>query len=181
MDTINECGARDFGAILSIVNDAASAYKGVIPSDCWHEPYMSGKQLKADIAAGVRFFVYCEDGRLLGVMGLQEVEDVSLIRHAYVLTARQGRGIGGALLAHLTSLAKRPNILVGTWAAATWALRFYEKHGFGLVTLAEKDRLLRKYWKINELQTEASVVLKMENANRAPPSPTSSLLRSRLR
>jgi len=155
---IRACTDNDFEAVLSIINDAAQAYKGHIPADRWQEPYMSREYLRHELANGVVFWGYEEGGTLLGVMGIQDVQDVTLIRHAYVRTASRGKGIGGKLLAHLKTLAVRPT-LVGTWAAATWAIGFYEKHGFRLVTWEEKERLLRKYWNIPERQTETSVVL----------------------
>lgn len=148
----------DFNAILEIINDAAQAYRGVIPEDCWHQPYMSEEALRREIGAGVRFHGWEDNGVLLGVMGIQDVLDVTLIRHAYVRTAQRNRGIGAALLAHLRGLARKP-MLVGTWKAAGWAIRFYEKHGFRLVDEEEKDRLLKKYWNIPARQVETSVVL----------------------
>jgi len=155
---IRPCTDEEFEAIFEIVNDAAEAYRGVIPADRWHEPYMPREELRAEIDAGVVFWG-CEDGgELAGVMGIQPVRDVTLIRHAYVRTARRRRGIGGRLLAHLRTRTDRP-ILMGTWAAATWAVGFYEKHGFRRVTHAEKERLLRVYWSIPERQVETSVVL----------------------
>jgi GNAT superfamily N-acetyltransferase len=156
---IRLCTADDFEAIYAIINDAAVAYKGVIPDDCWHEPYMSRESLTGEISAGVIFWGYEEDGALLGVMGIQDVRDVTLIRHAYVRTVRRGRGIGGILLKHLLGLATFP-VRIGTWAAATWAISFYEKHGFTLVTPEEKDRLLATYWTITARQVETSVVLR---------------------
>jgi GNAT superfamily N-acetyltransferase len=155
---IRPCTDNDFFAILSIVNDAALAYKGHIPADRWKEPYMSEDYLRHELDAGVVFRGYEEGGRLLGVMGVQDVKDVTLIRHAYVRTSERGRGIGGKLIAHLKGLMRRP-ALVGTWAAATWAIRFYERYGFRLVSWEEKERLLRTYWNIPERQTETSVVL----------------------
>ena len=155
---IRSCTDADFDAVLEIINDAAQAYQGHIPADRWQEPYMSREYLRHELASGVVFWGYADEGTLLGVMGIQDVQDVTLIRHAYVRTASRGKGIGGKLLAHLKALAARPT-LVGTWAAATWAIGFYEKHGFRLVTWEEKERLLRKYWKIPERQTETSVVL----------------------
>jgi GNAT superfamily N-acetyltransferase len=152
--------SSDFDAILKVINDAAQAYKGVIPNDRWKEPYMSAKELKGEIEAGIRFFGWVEGEYLLGVTGIQAIKDTTLIRHAYVLPGCQGRGIGTRLLEYLTSLAETPEILVGTWADATWAIRFYEKHGFELVSPGEKDRLLRTYWNIPERQIETSVVLK---------------------
>ena len=155
---IRPCKDIDFNDVLEIINDAAQAYQGHIPADRWQEPYMSREYLRHELASGVVFWGYEDEGTLLGVMGIQDVQDVTLIRHAYVRTASRGKGIGGKLLAHLKALAARPT-LVGTWAAATWAIRFYEKHGFRLVTWEEKEQLLRKYWKIPERQTETSVVL----------------------
>jgi GNAT superfamily N-acetyltransferase len=159
---MRECGPADFKQMLALINDAASAYRGKIPDDCWRQPYMDDKELEGEIRSGVMFHCCSQDGRLLGVMGLQEVADVILIRHAYVLRARQGRGIGSALLERLKALTTGRRVLVGTWAAATWAIGFYEKHGFGLVPQAEKDRLLRKYWAVNERQMEVSVVLMLQ-------------------
>jgi len=155
---IRRCTAADLAAICAIVNDAAQAYRGHIPADRWHEPYMSEDDLRGEIGSGVVFWGWDEDGRLLGVMGLQDVGDVALIRHAYVVPAVQGRGLGGRLLEFLLANASRP-VLVGTWTAATWAIRFYEKHGFTLVSPEEKERLLRKYWTIPDRQMETSVVL----------------------
>jgi N-acetylglutamate synthase-like GNAT family acetyltransferase len=155
---IRPCTDNDFIALFEIINDAARAYQGHIPPDRWQEPYMSPEHLRHEIDSGVAFWGYEENGKLLGVMGIQDVQDVTLIRHAYVRTASRGKGIGGKLLAHLKTLTTRPT-LVGTWAAATWAIRFYEKHGFRLVSWEEKERLLRKYWDIPERQTETSVVL----------------------
>jgi len=152
----------DFDSILRVVNDAAQAYRGVIPDDRWKEPYMSVEELKKEIEAGVRFYGWVEDDILLGVMGVQSVKDNTLIRHSYVLTKYQRRGIGGKLLEHLKNLVKTSEILVGTWADAAWAIRFYEKHGFKLVSRKEKDRLLRKYWSIPDGQIETSVVLKFK-------------------
>jgi len=143
---------------LEIINDAAAAYKGVIPADCWQEPYMPAAELLSEIAAGVRFWSYESGTRLVGVMGRQELGEVTLIRHAYVHSGGQRQGIGAALLAHLLAGSSTP-VLVGTWAAAWWAIRFYEKHGFRLVTPQEKDRLLRTYWTISPRQIETSVVL----------------------
>ena len=155
---IRRCDDRDFELIWTIVNDGAQAYKGIIPTDRWAEPYMPADKLRHEIADGVVFWG-CEDaGTLIGVMGLQKVQDVTLIRHAYVASGSQKRGIGGLLLSHLQGLTTDP-LLVGTWADAAWAIRFYEKHGFQLVGPAEKDRLLRKYWAIPERQIETSVVL----------------------
>jgi GNAT superfamily N-acetyltransferase len=150
----------DFDAILKIINDAAQAYKGVIPDDRWKEPYMSAGELKEEIEAGVRFFGWVEDGHLLGVAGIQALKDSTLIRHAYVLTGCQREEIGTRLLEYLIGLAGTREVLVGTWADATWAIRFYEKHGFKLLSSGEKDRLLRIFWNIPERQIETSVVLR---------------------
>ena len=158
MTGIRRCVDEDFETIWLIINEAAQVYKGVIPADRWKEPYMSRSELEHEIRDGVRFWGYEEDGSLLGVMGIQDLVDVALIRHAYVRTGNQNQGIGSKLLAHLHGQAKKP-VLVGTWAAATWAIRFYERHGFKLVTRETKDRLLRKYWSIPERQVETSVVL----------------------
>ncbi len=155
---IRPCDLRDFRLIFEIINDASRAYEGVIPADCWKEPYMSEDELRHEMEEGVTFWGYEEDGNLVGVMGTQEVEDVTLIRHAYVRTNRRNQGIGGKLLTHFKRRATSP-ILVGTWTDALWAIRFYEKHGFRRVGLKEKDRLLKKYWSISEHQIEASVVL----------------------
>ena len=144
--------------ILAIVNAAADAYRGVIPADRWHEPYMSASELKEEIAAGVRFWGYEADGEVIGVMGIQDVADVTLIRHAYVAPGSQRRGVGGAMLEQLVKATDRP-ILVGTWAAADWAIRFYERHGFELVPSERTPGLLRRYWTIPERQIETSVVL----------------------
>jgi GNAT superfamily N-acetyltransferase len=158
MSSIRLCRDDERATILAIVNAAAEAYRGVIPADRWHEPYMPVEELDSEIAASVRFWGYEENGALLGVMGLQPVRDVELIRHAYVLPKSQGKGVGGALLQHLRQLTERP-MLVGTWAAAEWAIRFYRRHGFSLVSPALKAMLLRKYWTIPERQIETSVLL----------------------
>ena len=155
---IRRCDDDDFEEIFAIVNDAASAYRDVIPADRWSEPYMPREELRREIGAGVLFWGYEEDGALAGVMGVQHVRDVTLIRHAYVRTASQRRGIGVALLASLHARTDRP-VLIGTWADARWAIRFYEKHGFRLVAPEVKDRLLREYWTVDERQIETSVVL----------------------
>jgi len=149
---------EEFPLMLGIVNDAAQAYRGVIPADCWAEPYMPAEELRREIEAGVLFWGAEKGGKLVAVMGIQHVGDVSLIRHAYVRTADRQQGAGSALLGALRMQAAKP-LLVGTWAAASWAIRFYEKHGFRLVTPDEKDRLLRQYWNIGDRQIETSVVL----------------------
>jgi N-acetylglutamate synthase-like GNAT family acetyltransferase len=155
---IRKCRQSDFEELYAIINDAAQAYRGVIPADRWNEPYMSREYLQHEIDDGVAFWAYEENGSLIGVMGIQDVQDVTLIRHAYVRTAQRGKGIGGSLLSELKQATERP-ALVGTWRAADWAVRFYEKHGFRLVTEQQKEQLLRKYWKIPERQVETSVVL----------------------
>ena len=154
--------SSEFDSMLNVVNDAAQAYKGVIPEDRWKEPYMPTEELRKEIESGVEFYGWKEDNVLVAVMGIQFVNDVTLIRHAYVLTDHQRRGIGENLLKHFINLARTSEVLVGTWEAAYWAVRFYEKHGFRLVSKEEKDRLLRKYWNIPERQIETSVVLKLE-------------------
>jgi N-acetylglutamate synthase-like GNAT family acetyltransferase len=155
---IRPCEATEFDTIYEIINDAAQAYRGVIPADRWQEPYMPKEELRHAIEEGIAFWGYEEDGELIGVMGIQPVQDVTLIRHAYVRTAEQNRGVGGKLLAHLRTQTDRP-VLIGTWADAVWAIRFYEKHGFRLVSPEEKERLLKKYWSIPERQVATSVVL----------------------
>ena len=155
---IRTCDPGEFEGIYEIINDAAQAYRGVIPADRWKDPYMPREELRHEIEEGVLFWGWEANRLLVGVMGLQEVQDVTLIRHAYVRTARRNQGIGGRLLSHLKIQAGRP-LLVGTWAAAVWAIRFYEKHGFQLVPPEEKNRLLKKYWSIPDRQVETSVVL----------------------
>jgi GNAT superfamily N-acetyltransferase len=155
---IRRCNDQDFDEIYAIINDGAQAYKGVIPGDRWAEPYMSCEKLRHEIEAGVEFWGIEDQGALAAVMGLQHVQDVTLIRHAYTRTAAQKRGLGTALLAHLREMTDRP-VLIGTWADAAWAIRFYEKHGFRMVSPARKEVLLRRYWSIPERQTETSVVL----------------------
>ena len=158
MPNIRACRDNDRATILAIVNAAAEAYRGVIPADRWHEPYMSRDELDREITAGVAFWGYEENGWLTGVMGIQSVRDVDLIRHAYVLPSSQRLGIGGALLEHLRQLSSR-RILVGSWEAADWAIRFYRRHGFELLAPARKAALLKTYWNIPDRQIEVSVVL----------------------
>jgi len=155
--SIRTCRAGDRETIVTIVNAAAEAYRGVIPADCWQEPYMPADELEHEIAAGVVFWGYEVGETLVGVMGIQAVRDVDLIRHAYVDPAHQGRGVGTTLLEHLLEAATRP-VLVGTWAAAEWAIAFYRRHGFELVPPKRKDELLRDYWDISDRQIEPSVV-----------------------
>ena len=156
--TIRPCSAADVPALDTIINDAAQAYRGIIPADRWHEPYMPREEFETEIADGVAFWGAARDGRLVGVMGIQDRGDVTLIRHAYVRTSERRKGIGEALLAHLETLTAKP-ILIGTWSAASWAIAFYEKHGYRLLPRPEIVRLLQKYWRIPERQVETSVVL----------------------
>jgi len=155
---VRPCRDDERDAMLRIVNLAAEAYRGVIPADRWREPYMPAGELDEEIAAGVVFWGYEADGELLGVMGIQTVRDVDLIRHAYVLPGSQGLGVGSSLIEHLVAVSAQ-RMLVGTWAAAEWAIRFYRRHGFEQVTAAQKTALLRDYWSIPERQVETSVVL----------------------
>lgn len=158
MSDISPCSPADLPVISAIINESALAYKGVIPADRWHEPYMPMAELQSEVARGVAFYGYRDAGELVGVMGIQEVKDVTLIRHAYVRTRCRGQGIGRALLVHLNQFTSRP-VLIGTWKAATWAIRFYEQNGWSLVGDAEKNRLLKIYWTVPERQIEESVVL----------------------
>jgi GNAT superfamily N-acetyltransferase len=158
MGSIRRCRDDEREEIVAIVNAAAEAYRGVIPADRWHEPYMPANELQAEIEAGVVFWGYEDDGALLGIMGIQPVRDVDLIRHAYVDPGRQRHGFGGALIEHLERSTSR-RILVGTWTAADWAIAFYRRHGFELVPAERKAELLRTYWTIPERQIETSVVL----------------------
>ena len=167
---IRECTESDFNRIFEIINDAAQAYKGVIPEDRWHEPYMPFEELRKEIENGVVFWGLEHDGQLLGVMGIQDKGEVTLIRHAYVWTRAQKQGIGTKLLHYLESLTGKP-ILIGTWAAASWAISFYEKNGYTLVSEEEKNILLRKYWSIPERQLETSVVLANQTWNKAHVAP----------
>jgi len=158
MTSIRLCRDDERVAILAIVNAAAEAYRGVIPADRWHEPYMPSRELDGEIAAGVAFWGYEADGALVGIMGIQPVRDVDLIRHAYVSPGSRRLGVGGALLEHLARSTRR-RMLVGTWAAADWAIRFYRRHGFELVSPERKAALLQTYWTIPDRQIETSVVL----------------------
>lgn len=158
---------EDFNEIFNVINDAAIAYKGVIPSDRWHEPYMTKEELKAQIEDGVIFSCFVNNDEIIGVMGIQDKTDVELIRHAYVRTNQRNKGIGTRLLQELTKDSTKP-ILVGTWKAAQWAISFYEKNGFHRLDDEEKNRLLRKYWRIPERQVETSVVLVDEKYKKSP-------------
>jgi N-acetylglutamate synthase-like GNAT family acetyltransferase len=174
-EAIRPCTDLDFGEILEVINDAAQAYKGVIPDDRFKEPYMPPEELRRAVDDGVRFWRFERDRRVLGVMGLQEVADVTLIRHAYVRTAQRRAGIGGRLLEHLRSRSARP-LLVGTWAAAGWAIDFYRRHGFEVVAPDEAAALLRRYWSVPERQTETSVVLAEKPSMRGHPGRPSEAL-----
>ena len=166
---IRKCTDDDLPALYAIINDAAQAYKGVIPADRWHEPYMPMDELTREVRDGVQFWGYEADGNLIGVMGIQERGDVDLIRHAYVKTTRRRQGIGTELLRHLEQMTSKP-ILIGTWADATWAICFYEKNGYRLLSRKDTEQLLRQYWSIPDRQVVTSVVLanaKWQPANRA--------------
>lgn len=167
---IRECGEGDVPQMLEVINDAARKYRGAIAADRWKEPYMPEAELRGEIAAGVKFWAWLEGARVVSVMGLQDRGDVALIRHAYTRTAAQGSGAGSALMEHLKAQTRKP-MLVGTWKAAAWAIRFYEKRGFRLAGEQEKNRLLRRYWSIPERQVEESVVLSDQPAG--IPSPAS--------
>jgi N-acetylglutamate synthase-like GNAT family acetyltransferase len=158
MVTIRKSVEADLGAILAIVNDSAQAYRGVIPDDRWHNPYMPADELEKEIAGGVVFWVAEQEGRLSGVMGIQDKGDVTLVRHAYVAPGTQRTGVGTKLLRHVAGLVDKP-ILIGTWADALWAIEFYQRNGFTVVPNSDKDRLLRTYWSIPARQIETSVVL----------------------
>jgi GNAT superfamily N-acetyltransferase len=155
---IRPCNQQDIEEIWAIVNDGAQAYRGIIPADRWNEPYMTREKLLHEIEDGVAFWGLEQDGALQAVMGVQDVLDVTLIRHAYVRTSKRRCGFGGMLLRHLQTLTRR-RVLIGTWADASWAIHFYEKHGFRLAPAREKDQLLRRYWKVPARQIETSVVL----------------------
>jgi N-acetylglutamate synthase-like GNAT family acetyltransferase len=155
---IRKIRETDLGAALAIVNEAAQAYRGVIPTDRWHDPYMSPDELEREIADGVEFWVAEEDGRLLAVMGMQDKGEVALVRHAYTAPVMQGQGVGTRLLRHVEGLATKP-VLIGTWADASWAIGFYRRNGFTVVSNSQKNFLLRRYWSIPARQIETSVVL----------------------
>ena len=158
MMTIRQSADADFAAMLKIINDAAVAYRGVIPADRWHEPYMSANDLEKEIVDGVIFWVAEHEGRLSAVMGIQDKGDVALVRHAYVAPTTQRSGVGTKLLRHVEGLTDKP-ILIGTWATASWAIDFYRRNGFTLLPTGQKDRLLQTYWSIPPRQIETSVVL----------------------
>ena len=170
---IRKLGNADFQNILDIVNDAAVSYKCKIPADRWKEPYMHPEELKEEIQSGVHFFGYTKNSTLIAVMGIQLVNDVTLIRHAYTLTSHQRKGLGEQLLTYLIKLAKTKRILVGTWEAAPWAIKFYKKHGFELLSREETNKLLKKYWNIPERQVETSVVLELKGTRHENTPPES--------
>jgi GNAT superfamily N-acetyltransferase len=170
---IRKLSDADFQTILTIVDDAAVAYKGKIPADRWKEPYMPPEELKEEIQSGVQFFGYTKNSALIAVMGIQIVKDVTLIRHAYTLTGHQRNGLGEQLLNYLLRLARTKRILVGTWEAASWAIKFYQKHGFELLSREETNKLLKKYWSIPERQVETSVVLELKGKRHENPRPES--------
>lgn len=155
---VRPCTTSDRGAMIRLINAAATAYRGVIPADCWHEPYMSPAELDREIEAGVAFQGLATGGELIGIMGVQRTRNVDLVRHAYVDPRCQGQGIGSILLEAVCRLPQGP-ILIGTWRAATWAVRFYIRHGFTIVPDAASEKLLRTYWQISERQIETSLVL----------------------
>ena len=155
---IRRCEPIDLAVVYAVINDAAMAYKGIIPADCWHEPYMPMEELRQEVAGGVEFWGYEAEKTLIGVMGIQDKGDIALIRHAYVRTDDRRKGVGTALLRHIESQTTMP-ILVGTWVDAVWAVRFYQKNGYELLSRPETERLLRKYWNVPERQIETSVVL----------------------
>ena len=156
---IREYKKSDSSKILHVINDAAIKYKGIIPDNCWHEPYMSEQELVNELNAGVRMFGYNRNNKLIAVIGIQKIKDVILIRHAYTLTSHQGRGTGSTLLKYLLKKNHNSRLLVGTWQSAIWAIRFYEKFGFILHTKKQTTKLLKKYWKIPLKQIKNSVVL----------------------
>ena len=155
---IRKCNESDIDVIYEIINDAAQAYKGIIPKDRWHDPYMSLTELRQEILDGIIFWGLVDNHELVGVMGMQDKNEVALIRHAYTRTARRNEGIGSRLLRHLESTTDK-TILIGTWADATWAIAFYQRNNYHLLPVQEKEPLLRKYWTISEQQIETSVVL----------------------
>ena len=156
---ISEYKKTDISKILYIINDASLRYKDTIPDDCWREPYMSKQELIDEFNDGVRMYGYHNNNRLIGVIGIQEVKDVILIRHAYTLTSFQKKGVGSALLEYLLKKNQNSRLLVGTWKSATLAIRFYEKFNFILHTEEQSNLLLKKYWKISSTQIKNSVVL----------------------
>jgi len=162
---ISEYKKKDSSKVLYVINDAAIKYKGVIPDNCWHEPYMSEQQLINEFDDGVRMFGYNHNNKLIGVIGIQKVKDAILIRHAYILTSHQGEGVGSLLLKYLLEKNKNSRLLVGTWQKAIWAIQFYEKYDFVLQTKKQTNELLKKYWKISPKQIENSIVLERQLRN----------------
>ena len=162
---ISEYKKKDSSKVLYVINDAAIKYKGVIPENCWHEPYMSEQQLINEFNDGVRMFGYNRNNKLVGVIGIQKVKDAILIRHAYILTSHQGEGVGSLLLKYLLEKNKNSRLLVGTWQKAIWAIQFYEKYDFVLQTKKQTNELLKKYWKISPKQIENSIVLERQLRN----------------
>ena len=162
---ISEYKKKDSSKVLYVINDAAIKYKGVIPDNCWHEPYMSEQQLINEFDDGVRMFGYNHNNKLIGVIGIQKVKDAILIRHAYILTSHQGEGVGSLLLKYLLEKKKNSRLLVGTWQKAIWAIQFYEKYDFVLQTKKQTNELLKKYWKISPKQIENSIVLERQLRN----------------
>lgn len=161
MTMIRRCDAGDFDTILVVINDSAQCYRGVIDADCWNEPYMSEDYLRHEIKSGVEFWSFERDGEIIGVMGVQDVLDITLIRHVYVKSANRNSGAGSALLGRIREMTDKP-ILIGAYRAAVWALDFYKKHGFKLIDGEEKNRLLRKYWSLPDRQIETSVIMAEE-------------------
>ncbi|MFW6110935.1 MAG: GNAT family N-acetyltransferase [Thermoproteota archaeon] len=162
---IDELSYSHFNSILRIINDAAQAYEGVIPDDRWEKPYMSKNELRDGLEEGIQFYGWKEDDKILAVMGIQDFEDITLIRHAYVLPEHQGEDIGGKLLEYLIDIAENSTVLVDPWEDADWAISFYHKHGFHQVSSSEKEKLLRKYWDVSEREIETSVVLRLEKGS----------------
>ena len=159
---IHKIAKVDFEKVLTIINEAAVVYEGKIPEDCWKDPYLCAEELHEEFKSGIQFYGYIEKDAIVAVMGIQPVQDVTLIRHAYTISSQQRRGIGEILLKQLLSLVRTNRVLVGTWESAPWAIRFYQKHGFELLSRKETNSLLRKYWNIPERQVEASVVLELK-------------------
>ena len=159
---IHKIANTDFEKVLAIINEAAEVFKGKIPEDCWKDPYMPAQELLEELKSGVQFYGYIDKGEIIAVMGIQPVQEVTLIRHAYTTSSQQRRDIGEILLKQLLNIARTKRVLVGTWESATWAIKFYRKHGFKLLSRKETNSLLRKYWNIPERQVEASVVLELE-------------------
>ena len=156
---ITEYTKSDISNILAVINDAALKYKGIIPDNCWHEPYMTERKLVNEFTNGVRMFGYKKNNILVGVMGIQKLKNITLIRHAYTLTSYQGTGIGKSLLQYLLEINQNSCLLVGAWKDAAWAIKFYKKFGFVLHTKEKTKQLLKKYWRIPSKQIENSVVL----------------------